>query len=313
MFSIQQLHASTIHNLEAQTILALIRPSLLQYYDKFVSEQEEAPLEPSTLKTYKTRYRILKEYLTLHDLTDIKPKEIDERFVNEFCLYLRSKKKYVSAYIAKNIQLLQRILEAARINGDIEKSPIKDFKVKYSRKIKIVFLDLEELQRLEKWKFKTNRLKRVRDLFVFCCYTGFAFADVKQFNSLQHILKVKGQECIKLHRKKTGAESFVPLLPTSKKILEKYSGKLPILTNQRYNSYLKEISVLVGIHKPISTHTARKTFAMIMHNEFDIPLETLQMMLGHDSLRTTQQWYAHTSMSKVVRDMLPVTKFFIGQ
>lgn len=289
-------------------------PTILQYYSNFIEEQSQLPdIEEGTIKTYKSRLRNLVCYLKYENLFDIRPDQVDLRFAKSFHFWMKSKKKFTDQYTAKNIQLLIRILENAIINGDIKSNPLDTFKVKYDRRSKIISLELDELELLESHKFKQTRLVQVRDLYVFVCYTGFSYQDLKRFNPEKEIkLDLDEKEYIHYKRFKTNEDAFIPLLANAKMILEKYNGKLPVISNQKYNSYLKEIAAIVGIEKELTTHTARKTFGMLMHNEFDVPIETISRMLGHDSVRTTQQWYVKTNRKKVMRDMKHVDFFFNG-
>ena len=155
------------------------------------------------------------------------------------------------------------------------------------------------------------RLDLVRDIFVFCCYTGLAYADVKQLQQEDIIIGVDGYQWIKMARKKTKAISSIPLLPTAEAIIEKYSehpcvldgkGVLPVLTNQKSNAYLKEIADVCGINKNLTTHLARHTFATTVTLSKGISISTVSKMLGHRSLKTTQI-YAKVLDSKIADEM----------
>jgi site-specific recombinase XerD len=151
----------------------------------------------------------------------------------------------------------------------------------------------------------------VRDIFLFCCYTGLAFADVKKLSENDIVFGINGKKWIKTKRQKTNSLSSIPLLEVPVAILEKYrdhaqvkSGKvvLPVLTNQKSNAYLKEIADVCGIKKNLTTHLARHTFATTVTLSKGVPIETVGKMLGHKSLKTTQI-YAKVLDEKVGKDM----------
>ena len=137
----------------------------------------------------------------------------------------------------------------------------------------------------------------MRDIFLFCCYTGLAFADVKKLSSDDIVINISGKKWIKTKRQKTKSLSSIPLLDIPKAILDKYAahphvkagkGVLPVLTNQKSNAYLKEIADLCGIKKNLTTHLARHTFATTVTLSKGVPIESVGKMLGHRSLKTTQ-------------------------
>lgn len=160
-------------------------------------------------------------------------------------------------------------------------------------------------------EFSVPRLELVRDVFIFCTFTGLAFVDVSQLKP-EHIVKDnKGKLWIRKHRQKTKNICNIPLLEIPQIILDKYENHpickkkglcLPVMANQKMNSYLKEISDLCGIEKNISTHTARHTFATQICLSNDVPMETVSKMLGHSSLKMTQL-YAKVIDTKISKDM----------
>jgi integrase len=155
-----------------------------------------------------------------------------------------------------------------------------------------------------------ERLEHVRDCFVFCCFTGLAYADVKKLTHDDFVIGIDGDLWINTKRTKTKTKSNIPVLPTALLILEKYEHSpllvdkkvLPVLTNQKMNAYLKEIADLSGINKHLTTHLARHTFATTVTLSNGVSIESVSKMLGHKSLRTTQH-YAKILNRKVSEDM----------
>lgn len=133
-----------------------------------------------------------------------------------------------------------------------------------------------------------DKLDRVRDMFVFCCYTGLAYADLNAFDYGKHVIVRDGLEYIDGNRIKTGTEFFTPLLKPAREILSKYGNKLPSMSDQKYNDYLHVIEARMDLKKPLTSHVARHTFATTVCLANDIPIETVSKMLGHRHVATTE-------------------------
>lgn len=194
----------------------------------------------------------------------------------------------------------------------IQKNPFN----KYSGKIKTVeavFLTSEELESIESHEFKIERLERVKDIFLFCCYSGYAPVDVMKLSRAHIIKDSHGQMWIKTNRQKTGTRANVPLLPQALRIANKYlltqDFLLPKISNQKMNAYLKEIADIVGLEKKLTWYVARHTFATTVTLGNGIKIENVSAMLGHTTIRQTQH-YAKVLDTSVMQDMQKlITKF----
>lgn len=173
------------------------------------------------------------------------------------------------------------------------------------------YLVQEEIQAIVDKEFATERLNQVKDIFLFSCFTGLAYIDVKQLTRSNIGLGIDGGKWIFTNRQKTDTRSNISLLPIAEEILDKYKqhpqclneGKLlPVLSNQKMNSYLKEIADLCEINKELTFHIARHTFATTVTLTNGVPIESVSKMLGHKNLRTTQH-YAKILDRKVSDDM----------
>ncbi len=169
----------------------------------------------------------------------------------------------------------------------------------------------KELQILVEKEFRIDRLNHVKDIFVFCCFTGLAYADVKKLSKNNLVLSITGDQWIKINRSKTDTRSNIPLLPIAQAIIQKYADNsvlsenerlLPVLSNQKMNAYIKEIADLCEINKNLTFHLARHTFATTVTLSNGVPIESVSKMLGHTSLKTTQH-YAKILDRKVNEDM----------
>lgn len=169
------------------------------------------------------------------------------------------------------------------------------------------FLTDEEIQRIMQKEFATPRLEAVRDIFIFSCFCGLAYIDVANLTQ-DNIVSMNGKMWIMTRRQKTNIPSNILLLDIPLMIIDKYKGKttkgklLPILSNQKMNSYLKEIADLCGIKKNLTFHLARHTFATMTLSK-GVPIESVSKMLGHTNIKTTQI-YARITNKKIEEDML---------
>lgn len=192
----------------------------------------------------------------------------------------------------------------------INNDPFKNYKIKH-QKVDKGFLTDKELKAIEIKEFDIERLMIVKDIFVFCCYTGLAYVDVANLTVDNIVTGIDGKDWIKISRQKTGIPVNMPILPTAKRIMCKYLNHrrsieldtiFPVFSNQKVNSYLKEIADLCGIKKNISFHIARHTFATTVTLSNGVPIETVSKMLGHTKIATTQI-YARVLEKKISEDM----------
>jgi site-specific recombinase XerD len=173
------------------------------------------------------------------------------------------------------------------------------------------FLNMDEIQRIAGHDFKFNRLSQVRDIFLFCCFTGLAYADVMKLKKTEIVTDDKSEKWISTYREKTKTQVKVPLLRMALDILEKYEHRplcsgyeriLPVLSNQKMNNYLKEIATACNIDKELTFHIARHTFATTVTLANGVPIESVSKMLGHTDIKTTQH-YAKILDLKLSQDM----------
>lgn len=226
-------------------------------------------------------------------------KNIKLKFLDDLDYYLKTEKNHQQITINKTIQRVRKIIKLAIAEGFLVRDPFLLYKPKKVQ-LRIVYLTPEELNILENFTFKQQRLQQVKDMFIFCCYTGLAYKEMSNFNK-EHIVKWKdGSLWIEMIRDKTQRMISVPLLPKAIEVLEKYDYCLPQISNQKMNSYLKEIGVIIGVNKKLTHHVARKTFATTVLLYNDVPLEVVSKLLGHAKMRTTQEHYGEILKSKIL-------------
>jgi len=245
-----------------------------------------------------------------YNKNDILLESISSNFLSDFDFYLKSERNQKQITINKSIQRVRKIIKLALANGYLKQDPFILYKPK-KYETKVVYLNQKELDKLENHVFKQTRLNQVKDMFVFCCYTGLAYQEMSNLKE-EHLIKgFDGATWIQMMRQKTKSIVSIPLLPSAYLILDKYrpSGRLlPIISNQKFNSYLKEIAELVGIEKRLTHHIARKTFATTVLLYNDIPIEIVSELLGHSSISITQRHYAKVVQRKVSSQMNKLSK-----
>lgn len=264
-----------------------------------------------TLQRYNAARTHVENYIHfLYKRKDIPLREIDYQFIAGFEHYLKSEKSCAHNTATKYIVNFKKIMRIALANQYVDKDPFFHWKSNWKTKER-EYLTASELNTLAQKEFSIQRLEQVRDIFLFCCFTGLAYADVKKLSTNDIMMGLNGERWIKTKRKKTNTLSSIPILPTAERLLEKYKDHpsrtqknklLPVLTNQKSNAYLKEIADLCSINKLFTTHLARHTFATTVTLSRGVPMETVSKMLGHTSIKTTQL-YAKVLNSKISSDM----------
>ncbi len=230
-------------------------------------------------------------------------KELKAQFLNDFEYYLKTEKHHKQITINKTIQRLRKGIREAVAEGILAKDPFSSHKP--GRVLKsVIFLSVEELNLLENHTFAQPRLELVRDLFIFCCYTGLAYNEMFNLMKTNVIKGFDGKLWINMKRAKTSKEISIPLLPKALEIMEKYESDksghvLPRFSNQKINSYLKEIDEITGIDKGITHHTARKTFASTVLLFNGVPMEVVSELLGHSNMKITQDYYGKVVQKSV--------------
>ncbi len=251
--------------------------------------------------------RHLANYLkTEYKRNDIDLREINYSFIIGFETYLNTQCSCNANTTAKFIQKFKSIVLTAQKNGWIQTDPFANYRISI-KKVDRGYLNDDELKLIMQKSFCSERLERIRDIFIFSCYTGLAYIDIKNLRQ-EHISKgFDGNLWINTKRQKTSIKTVVPLLDIAQLILDKYKGLpngvlLPIPTNQKTNQYLKEIADVCGITKNLTFHLARHTFATTVTLSKGVPIESVSKMLGHTNIKTTQI-YARITNEKISSDM----------
>jgi integrase len=258
----------------------------------------------STTKTH------LEEFLNSKNKKDIVLADLNKGFLKDLEHYFKATKNCNHNTTVKYIRIIMKIARLGIDYGWISKDPFFGHKQKIQEVKRGHLLD-DELYRLENTEININRIEVIRDMFVFCCYTGLAYIDVTKLKPSNIVQYPDGTLWINTSRTKTDVDSNVPLLPKAIEIIEKYKDHpetdingtvLPVRSNVNFNAYLKEVATLCGIEKNLTTHLARHTFATTVTLNNDVPIESVSKMLGHKNIKTTQI-YAKVLDKKVGSDM----------
>ncbi len=241
--------------------------------------------------------------------TDIKPVELKHIMLHDFEIYLKTTGNCSHNTTAKFMQTIRTICLFAQNSNFMTHNPFLNYKISF-QKVDRGYLLEDELKKLIDKKIAIPRLERVRDIFLFSCFTGLAYIDVSNLTK-DNLLEKDGRYWIMTHRQKTKVASNVLLLDIPLQIIKKYNDTskerlLPVLSNQKMNSYLKEIGDLCSIKKNLTFHLARHTFATTVTLEKGVPIETVSKMLGHTNIKTTQI-YARITTDKIEREMLKLS------
>ncbi len=295
--------------------------SIIEVFVKHNSEMNALigiDFSKATYTRYETTLKHLRDFMAWYSKQDdCELVEINHSFIGSFEFYLKTEKRIGNNTTVKYLKNFHKIIRIAIANGYIDKDPFFNHKFKLID-VERQYLTESELDVIASKELHVERLEQVRDVFLFCCYTGLAYADVAKLNS-EHITKgVDGEEWIYINRTKTKVKSRIPLLPRAKAILNKYRTYiplkyknllLPVSSNQKMNAYLKEIAVLCDIKKPLHVHLGRHSFAT---NSLinGVPLDSVSKMLGHSSISMSEK-YAKVTDSKISDDTKHLREEFI--
>ena len=274
--------------------------SLMQLFKEYVDECRSLlgiSRTKATVQKYDRCYRRVQEFLKAkYKLSDIPLVEIGHKFITDLECYLRTVSKCNENTTAKFLQTFKMIIIRARNNGYIKGDPFANYKIRLKR-VDRGYLTEEELKVLRETPIPSKRVAQVRDVFLFACYTGLAYIDLKLLRAENIRTSFDGNQWIMTHRHKTDTAVNVPILDIPMELIERYRGQskkgyiLPILSNQKMNQYLKDVAKACGIEKNITFHMARHTFATTVTLSHGVPIESVSKI------------YARITNEKISRDM----------
>ena len=275
---------------------ALNEKTMFQVFAEHNEEQRKLVGKGLSKATYwvsEYTYRLLKEFVEQkYQRSDLFLRELNIGFIQSFHTFLLTDKGMSQNSSTKHLKLLKKIINMAIANSYMTFNPFLTYKVE-REPVEIDFLDDEELRKIINFDTPLPRLERAKDMFLFGCFTGLSYIDIKTLAPENFEKDGAGRIWIKKRRVKTGVLSRIPLLPVAKLILEKYKGGdklLPIQDPADINKYLKDIAILCKINKRITFHTSRHTFASTVTLANNISLEVVSKMMGHTNTRMTTHY-----------------------
>lgn len=283
---------------------------VLSYYKQYLTKIKKLvglEIKENTYKKFVYVGNHLEAFLKWkYKKTDYPLEELNLQFLDDFDYYLKTEKKQEQITINKTIQRFRTPIKQAISEGYLDRDPFILHKSKIVRKT-VIFLTTHELKAFEDSVLQQKRLVLIQDLFIFCCYTGLAFNEMANLEKQHLQLGFDDINWIKMKREKTQRQVSIPILPKAQEIIDKYiteSNRIfPPISNQKFNSYLKEIADVVGLEKRLTHHIARKTFASTVLLYNDVPMEIVSELLGHSNMLITQESYGKVVQKKVSEAM----------
>jgi len=293
------------------TTLDYLKRKTLQLHERIDVDITKATYQKYTRCIKHMELFLKKQYSAM----DLPIEEVSPAMITDFFYFLRSEQNNSHNTSINYIKCLKTVLMSALKDGTLIKDPFADVKLAPKMVVR-GFLSIGEIKSLEALTDLTLGLEQARDIFLFACYTGMAYIDVRQFSKRNLIRDHDGSLCIHKHRQKTGILSIIPLLKPAERILIKYSKNgsamdflWNVITNQKMNEHLKTLQHMAGIEQDMYFHLARHTFATTITLTNGVPLETVSEMLGHTNIAMTKR-YAKMSGYKVKEDMKRIAGIF---
>jgi integrase len=284
--------------------------NIYEYFERYLNRLKTLIGVDIKQITWNKSYYIKKDIKSFikwkYKTNDYPLKKLNLHFLGEFEYYLKVNNGLKQITINKKLQRFRQSIKAAVSEGYLDKDPFMLYKAKKVT-LEVVFLSPEELKKLEEYNFSQSRLGFIKDLFVFSCYTGLPYRELMNLERKHISIGFDDNLWIKMKREKTSKELSIPLLPKAMEISEKYINEIayvfPRISNQKYNSYLKEIAAIIGIEKKLTTHIARKTFASTVLLYNDVPMEIVSELLGHSSMKVTQASYGKIVQKSISKEI----------
>jgi len=293
---------------EYRTLLSIADEFYEQYAKRVGKDRTEGSYEQLLIN----RKRMVMFLRERYNLSDIPIREIEPQFIEDYYAYLLEERKLAGSTLLTAITKLKQIMLIAQRKGYVQVNPFAGFRFKVRTRDR-GYLTEDELHRFMTVELRLYKQRQVRDIFVFCCFTGLAYSDVKKltFDDIQ--TSFDGELWLIAKRKKTNATFYVKLLPVAKELIEQYRKVaknrfvFPVPNDtDNMNRTLRRIAKQAGITKWISSHMARHTMATTVCLSQGVPIETVSQMLGHTNIHTTQI-YAKITNEKISRDMAALT------
>lgn len=278
-------------------------------------------MAPATVQRYETSLKHTENFIKFnYRKNDIPIADVNHKFIKDYEFYLKTERNCSHNSATKYLKNFKKIIRIALANEYITKDPFVNIRFTLEE-IEQDFLEDSEIQRIIDKQITIERLAIIRDIFVFQCFSGLSYSDVKDLRKEHIVTDNTGNLWIRKKRQKTSNMCNIPVLDVARQIMERYKDHpqcirkgtiLPVLCNQKMNAYLKELADICGINKKITTHTARHSFATSITLANNVSIENVAKMLGHSDTKMTRH-YARVLDKSIMRDMERVNgKFSVG-
>lgn len=268
---------------------------LKEYSDRYLSENA---LTQETVKRYDVYHKNIYLYLSAKGLQDLSLQNVKIKIMEDLRAWLMINLKTCrKRHASRHIELCKRVMEYAVMMEYIQYNPIDPIKPQRDKEKDVIALDTKELTKIQTFPFVKDYHRIVADLFTFQCYTGLSYADLYRYQ----ITERNGRQWFEGTRSKSGENYLIFMFDAARKIHEKYRGKLPRISNQTYNSYLKDIADMLNIHKHLTTHVGRKTFATLL-NDHGVTTKTIADSLGNTE-RVVERHYVLKTHKRIENEM----------
>ncbi|MGN6399981.1 MAG: site-specific integrase [Flavisolibacter sp.] len=283
---------------------------LIEEHNQKLKERVGIDRAGSTFEKYVYLKDKVKRFINVvYNKRDLLLNKIPPSFIKDFVHHLITKDGNQHNTVAKYVKNLKHVFAYAVEQGHLEKHPFETFKMGY-KDIQRTYLTAQELDTLAAYKFANKKFELVKDLFIFQCYTGLAYVDMAKLKIENVVEGIDKKPWIVTHRQKTKKQSLIPLLQPAIDVIEKYKNHnskndyqlLPAYAIQKFNTYLKEVSAVVGIEKSLSSHAGRRTFATTIALGNGVSIESISKVLGHSNTKMTSI-YAIVTDTKLSEEM----------
>jgi site-specific recombinase XerD len=289
---------------------------VFEEYNNLIEREKGKKYHSKTVARYIHALSHIKNYLkSEYNQDDIELTKLDLKFIRKFDIYFQTECNYHPNTVTKYLKILKTVIHAAISFGYIDRNPFLGYSTTYKASNR-QYLTADEINTIKTKVISNERLERVRDVFIFICYTGISYSDLLNLR-VDNIAKgIDGKNWLTYERQKTKIRTSIPLLPQAQNIVNKYKNSpeciadrklFPLITNQKFNEYLKELASLYEINKPVTAHIGRHTFATTITLSNGVPIETVQKMLAHSSISTTQI-YSKVIDTKISKEMDKLVK-----
>lgn len=287
-----------VQNSNAEKVYKLI--DVFKDYVRYKESKIGKHYSKNTYKTLKNTYNLFHKLLSEVECLDISIQELDYKLWKKLVdrAYYHD---YATNSINKYFKYLKQVIVFAVERELVNVNKIGHLKLK-KEKVEIIALSKVELTLFENYKPVNTKYQKVLHAFLFSCYTGLAHCDLKTF-TFSDIETIDGTHWVSVKRRKTNQVYSIPILPKALEIINKYEsyGSIPVLSNQKTNQYLKDITKTLGISKNVTSHVGRKTFATTVLLDNGVPLDIVSRLLGHSSSTITQASYAKVNKSLILK------------